>query len=342
MRVCAAGPSIAMVTSRLTIDPTPFSPEQAEGGGFSPYLRLTREEWSRLRADAPLTLTEEEAEALGGRNEPVSLEEVEQIYLPLSRLLSLYVEATQRLHKASTTFLGTRTDKAPYIVGMAGSVAVGKSTTARLLRALLSRWPNHPRVALVPTDGYLYPNRTLEERGLMRRKGFPESFDLQRLVRFLADLKAGKPRLEVPVYSHHSYDIAPGETMVVDRPDIAIVEGLNVLQTGMPSSWRRSRIFVSDFFDFMLFVDADTDVVRRWYMDRFMTFRNLARHDPTSFFYRFTQISEEEVRDFAARIWTEINEVNLYENILPTKWRAHLVLRKGANHAVEEVFLRKV
>ena len=320
----------------------PAGEGEGESEGYSPYLRLTREEWSRLRADTPLTLSEEEARQLGGRNVPVSLEEVVEIYLPMSRLLNLYVAAAQALHAATTAFLGKQADKVPYIIGMAGSVAVGKSTTARLLRALLSRWPNHPRVAIVPTDGFLFPNRVLEERGLMRRKGFPESFDLPRLVRFLAGLKAGRPRLEVPVYSHDVYDIVPDQVMVLERPDIVIVEGLNVLQTGLPSSWRKSRIFVSDFFDFMLYVDAETEVVRQWYIDRFMTFRNLAAGDPGMFFYRFTQMTEEETRDYATRIWAEINEVNLFENILPTRWRAHLVLRKGPQHRVEEVFLRRL
>jgi type I pantothenate kinase len=318
----------------------PADADAAEG--FSPFQRFHRAEWARLRADTPLTLSEEEARGLGGQNEPVSLREVVEIYLPLSRLLNLYVSASQALHQATTTFLGRASDKVPYIIGMAGSVAVGKSTTARLLRALLSRWPDHPRVAIVPTDGFLFPNRVLEERGLMRRKGFPESFDIPRLVRFLADLKSGQPRLEVPVYSHQTYDIVPDRVTPLERPDIVIVEGLNVLQTGLPSDWRRSRVFVSDFFDFMLYVDADADVIRQWYVERFMTFRNQALGNPRMFFYRFTQMTEDEVRDYAARIWAEINEVNLYENILPTKWRADLVLRKDPSHAVETVYLRKL
>jgi type I pantothenate kinase len=287
-------------------------------------------------------LSEDEARALGGQNEPVSLQEVVEIYLPLSRLLNLYVAAAQGLHRDTTTFFRRHSEQVPYIIGMAGSVAVGKSTTARLLRALLSRWPDHPRVAIVPTDGFLFPNRALEERGLMHRKGFPESFDVQRLVRFLADLKSGQPRLEVPVYSHLTYDIVPDQATVLERPDIVIVEGLNVLQTGLPSDWRRSRVFVSDFFDFMLYVDAGAEVIRQWYIDRFMTFRNLAAGDPRRFFYRFTQMTEDEVREYAERIWAEINAVNLAENILPTKWRAHLVLRKAASHAVETVYLRKL
>jgi len=333
-----------MVSQPRTADPRMGAQPEGEGDGesYSPFLRFSRADWALLRAGTPLTLTEEEARSLGGQNEPVSLREVVEIYLPLSRLLNLYVSAAQRLHRDSSTFFRRKSDKAPYIIGMAGSVAVGKSTTARLLRALLSRWPDHPGVSIVPTDGFLFPNRVLEERGLMRRKGFPESFDVQRLVRFLAELKSGQARLEVPVYSHQTYDIVPGESAVLERPDIVIVEGLNVLQTGLPSDWRRSRVFVSDFFDFMLYVDADAAVIRNWYIDRFMTFRNLAVGDPARFFYRFTQMTEDEVREYAARIWAEINEVNLYENILPTKWRAHLVLRKDAGHAVESVYLRKL
>ena len=320
------------------------APPEWDGGAeaVSPYLRLTRGEWSRLRADTPLTLSEDEAQRLGGANEPVSLDEVVEIYLPLARLLNLYVAATRDLHRATNAFLGKHAEKVPYIIGMAGSVAVGKSTTGRLLRALLTRGPGHPRVALVPTDGFLLPNRVLEERGLMHRKGFPESFDLPRLVRFLADLKAGLPKVNAPLYSHHVYDIVPDQVLTVERPDIVVVEGLNVLQTGLPSSWRKSRIFVSDFFDFMLYVDADVDVIRQWYIERFMTFRNLAAKDPTMFFYRFAHLTEDEVQAYAARIWAEINEVNLIENILPTKWRAHLVMRKGPRHRVEELFLRKL
>ena len=308
----------------------------------SPYLEFDRQEWSRLRADTPLPLDEAEVPLLSGQNEPVSVEEVVEIYLPLSRLLNLYVRATQNLHQAATTFLGKPAVKTPYVIGMAGSVAVGKSTTARILRALLSRWPHHPRVALVTTDGWLFPNRTLEERGLMPRKGFPESFDVQGLVRFLADVKAGRRRLKIPVYSHHSYDIVPRRFDTVDRPDILIIEGLNVLQTGTAANWRKSRIFVSDFFDFTLYIDSETKMIREWFIDRFMTFRNLATNDPTAFFHRFSRLSEEEVRDYAARIWSDINEVNLVENILPTKWRADLVLSKDDDHAVRRIYLRKL
>ena len=308
----------------------------------SPYIFFTREDWARLRADTPMTLTEEDLVQIKGINVDLSLEEVETVYLPLSRLLNFYVSAQQRLYRDTHAFLGHPEARVPYIIGLAGSVAVGKSTTGRILQALLSRWPNHPKVALVPTDGFLFPNRILEERGLMRRKGFPESFDLRRLVRLLADLKAGRTAVETPVYSHHVYDILRDRVVRLNAPDIVIVEGLNVLQAGQGPAGGRHSTFVSDFFDFTAYLHAETSVIRQWYVNRFFTFLERARQDPSSYFYRFRDLSEQEARDHALWIWREINEVNLIENILPTRWRATLVLEKGADHRVRSVALRKI
>lgn len=288
-----------------------------------------------------MTLSERDLEELRGINERVSLDEVAQIYLPLSRLLNLYVAATQNLRQTTDTFLGKLASRIPYVVGIAGSVAVGKSTAARIIQALLSRWPNHPRVDLITTDGFLFPNRVLEERGLMGRKGFPESYDVRRLLRFLSDLKAGMPEVAAPVYSHQAYDIVAGETQAVRAPDIMIVEGLNVLQTG---DGRKSppRTFVSDFFDFSIYVDADEDDVRQWYLARFHTFRKTIFQDPASYFHRYAGLAEEEATATALQIWDQINGVNLRENILPTRERAHLILEKSQDHTVHGVKLRKL
>ncbi|MDH4248202.1 MAG: type I pantothenate kinase [Deltaproteobacteria bacterium] len=310
----------------------------------TPYLRFDHAEWGRLRMGTPLTLTEEDLLRLRGINEKVSLDEVEEIYLPLSRLLNLYVKATQDLYRARATFLGNQSAKVPYVIGMAGSVAVGKSTTARILRELLAHWPNHPKVDLVTTDGFLFPNRVLQSRNLMNRKGFPESYDLPRLLQFVSDVKAGKPLLEIPVYSHLTYDITPGQTQVVDRPDIVIVEGLNVLQTGdtWSSKSRRSRVFVSDFFDFTVYVDSSEPDVRRWYIERFLTLRNTAFRNPRSYFHRYADLEDAEATARATSIWEEINMPNLQENILPTRERAHLILEKSEDHSIRHVFLRKI
>ena len=306
----------------------------------APYLDFDRATWAALRAATPLTLSEADLAELQGLNERVSLAEVETIYLPVSRLLNLHVAATQTLHKATDTFLGSQPAHTPYVIGVGGSVAVGKSTFARILRTLLSRWPAHPRVDLVTTDGFLLPNRILESRGLLGRKGFPESYDVRTLIQFMSDVKTGQGAVHAPVYSHQAYDIVPGEFQVVDRPDIVIVEGLNVLQAG--DGGRPARVFVSDFFDFSIYMDADEADIERWYISRFMALRSTVFRDPRSYFHRYASLDDVEATDTAREIWRTINGVNLRENIGPTRERARLVLEKGGDHAVRRVRLRRI
>ncbi len=309
---------------------------------ISPYRRFTRAEWALLRADTPLTLNLEDLLKLQSLNDPISLDEVAAIYLPLSRLLALYVAATQGLYKATQRFLGAEDGKVPYIIGIAGSVSAGKSTTARVLKALLSRWTNTPKVELVTTDGFLMPNAELTKLGLMERKGFPESYDGRALIKFLSDVKAGKSRVSAPLYSHLVYDVVPGEETIVDRPDILIVEGLNVLLPNRLSKDGDEIPFVSDFFDFSIYLDADEINLERWYIERFMRLRGTAFRDPRSFFKKYATLSDEEAISMAQGLWSRINLPNLHENVLPTRPRADLVLTKGASHRIETVSLRKL
>lgn len=304
---------------------------------YSPYLEFDRKKWDTLRDNTPLSLTEKELENLKGVNVQVSIQEVQDVYLPLTRLINLYVAASQQLHKASTSFLGNHAQKVPYIIGIAGSVAVGKSTIARLLQILLSRWENHRKVDLVTTDGFLYPNRVLEARGIMHKKGFPESYDTKRLIKFLGDVKSGKSEVKAPVYSHLAYDILEGEVQPVNNPDILIVEGINVLQVN-----KEDRVFVSDFFDFSIYVDALETDIKRWYLERFLMLRDTAFQDAKSYFHRFSNLTEIDAIEMATQIWQEINAKNLHENILPSKGRAQLILKKGVNHQVQQLLLRKL
>jgi type I pantothenate kinase len=316
--------------------------EQRTEEALSPYRIFSRAEWATLRADTPMTLTPAEVGEVRSLNDRLDMREVEEIYLPLSRLLSLYVAATQRLFRAQQNFLGTEDSKVPYIIGVAGSVAVGKSTTARVLKALLARWPNTPRVDLVTTDGFLFPNAVLEREGLMERKGFPESYDLSALLRFLTEVKAGRYPVRAPVYSHLVYDVMPNEWVVIEQPDILVVEGLNVLQAGRPPKDGKAAPYVSDFFDFSVYLDASEEVLLRWYVDRFLTLRGTAFRDPKSYFHRYSKVSDDEAVKTATSIWTRINLVNLHENILPTQQRADLILKKGDSHLIEEVALRRL
>jgi type I pantothenate kinase len=316
--------------------------EQRVDDGLSPYNIYSRGDWAALRADTPMTLTPAEIQALRSLHDRLDIAEVEDIYLPLSRLLSMYVAATQRLFRAQQRFLGAEDAKLPYIIGVAGSVAVGKSTTARVLKALLARWPNVPQVDLITTDGFLYPNAVLEREGLMEKKGFPESYDLPALLRFLTDIKAGRRPVRAPIYSHLVYDVMPNHWVEVDRPDILIVEGLNVLQAGRPPKDGKAIPFVSDFFDFSIYLDADEDVLLSWYIERFLTLRGTAFSDPKSYFHRYAKLNDKEATEIATSIWSRINLENLRENILPTRRRADLILKKSASHQVEEVALRKL
>ncbi len=308
----------------------------------SPYVELDRDAWARLRAQHPLSLDADDVTRIRGLGEPLDLAEVEEVYLPLSRLLSFYVEASHGLHRITTDFLGERPDRTPFIIGVAGSVAVGKSTTSRILRELLARWESSPTVELVTTDGFLFPNAELDRRSLLTRKGFPESYDRRALLRFVAEVKAGKAEVTAPVYSHLTYDIVPDERTVVRRPDVLIVEGLNVLQPPLRTDERHSGLAVSDFFDFSVYVDARIEHIKAWYIERFLQLRETAFANPESHFHRYAALTDSTAYDIADNIWGAINAPNLVDNILPTRSRATLVLAKGEDHSVRRVRLRKL
>ena len=306
------------------------------------YSIFSRQQWAALRENARLTLSDEDLNALRGLNERLSLEEVSQAYLPLSRLLNLHVAAARNLGRVKDAFLGREAETPPYVIAVAGSVAVGKSTFARVLQALLARWPGKPKVELITTDGFLHPNRILEERGLMHRKGFPESYDLRQMVQFLARLKAGEEELAAPVYSHLAYDIVPGKYQMVRRPDVLIFEGLNVLQVGSSMQGRPPPVVVSDYFDFSVYLDAEESHIELWYIERFLSLQRTAFQNPDSYFSHYRDLAPDEARAQAQQIWREINGINLRENIAPTRERADLVLRKDRDHGVAEIWLRRI
>lgn len=309
---------------------------------LSPYQHLTVAEWARLRADTPMTLDPQEIDRLKSLGDPMSVQEVEQVYLPLSRLLSLHVEASQSLFEARSRFLGVEHGKTPFIIGIAGSVAVGKSTTARILKALLGRWPTSPHVELVTTDGFLYPNAVLQRKGLLNRKGFPESYDVAALLSFLSAIKAGQDLVEAPVYSHLTYDVVPDQVQRIAHPDVLILEGLNVLQSSALSRDGEAAPFVSDFFDFSIYLDANEADIERWYIERFMQLRETRFRDPQSYFSQYAQYDEGQAKDIARQLWATINRVNLEENILPTRPRASLILSKGPDHAITHIAWRRI
>ena len=308
---------------------------------FTPFVELDRQMWSRLSHEIRSPLNVEDVQRLRGLGDALNLDEVREVYLPLSRLLNLYTAAAGQLHAATNTFLGERTTRTPFVIGVAGSVAVGKSTTARVLRELLRRWPDTPDVALVTTDGFLYPNAELERRGLMQRKGFPESYDRRRLLRFVSEVKSGAAEVRAPSYSHLTYDIVPGREVVVRRPDVLIVEGLNVLAPARPRPDGITGLALSDFFDFSIYVDAKTAHIKEWYIQRFQSLRSSAFAKPESYFHRYADLSDHEARLTATHIWEHINEPNLVANVLPTRGRAQLVLTKDADHSVRRMLLRK-
>jgi len=315
--------------------------DQQNQNPYSPYRHFTLQEWGKLRENTPSPLNEEELQALRGINEHASMEEVRQVYLPLSRLLSLYVAAVQKLNHVTVEFLGIEAGKVPFIIGIAGSVAVGKSTVARILQALLARWPEHPKVDLITTDGFLFTTAELEKRNLMHRKGFPESFDRAHLLQFLSDIKGGRRDLRAPVYSHLLYDVIPDQFVHVNQPDILIVEGLNVLQTRRLKQGEQ-QVFVSDYFDFSIYIDAGEEVIKEWYVDRFLTLRDTVFKQPDSYFRHYGTLDTEHALKTASDIWSSINLVNLRENILPTRNRAKLILHKSGDHSIDYVKLRKL
>ena len=318
--------------------PSTGSRQNGESHGASPFVEIDRADWAALAATTPLPLRETEVVQLRGLGDPLDMREVQEVYLPLSRLLMLYATGKRQLHASTSAFLGERARSTPFVIGVAGSVAVGKSTIARLLRELLARWEDTPRVELLTTDGFLYPNAELERRGLMQRKGFPESYDRRSLLRFVSNVKGGAEEVRAPFYSHLSYDIVPGAEIVVRQPDVLIVEGLNVLQPPAPGH----RLAVSDLFDFTIYVDARTSDIAHWYEERFLTLQRGAFANPRSYFHRFASLTEDEARTRARDIWTAINEPNLRQNVRPTRSRATLVLRKDADHSVAKVLLRKL
>ncbi|MCT8525503.1 type I pantothenate kinase [Glaesserella parasuis] len=308
---------------------------------ITPFLTFNRQQWAALRKSVPLKLTEQDLKPLLGFNEELSLEEVSTIYLPLARLINYYIDENLKRQEVLHKFLDLESPKVPYIISLTGSVSVGKSTSARILQALLSEWPEKRKVDLITTDGFLYPLKTLQERNLMKRKGFPESYDIHRLIEFVSDIKSGKRNVKAPVYSHLTYDIIPDQFNEVDQPDIVILEGLNMLQSGMNYPHSPHSVFVSDFVDFSIYVDADETLLKDWYIHRFLKFRRSAFSDPHSYFHHYSKLSEQEAITTASTIWDEINGLNLRKNILPSRERANLILVKGEDHAIETVKLRK-
>jgi type I pantothenate kinase len=333
-----------LATGSIALDMGHNGPVNESSGtdAFSPFITLSRDEWAALADATPLPLTEEDIARVRGLGDPIDLDEVDRIYRPLSRLLDLYSEATGRLHDATSRFLGERASRTPFVIGVAGSVAVGKSTTARLLRELMARWPGSPHVTLVTTDGFLFPNDVLSSRGLLDRKGFPESYDRRALRQFIADIKSGKPQVHAPVYSHLSYDIVPGEQITVSQPDILIVEGLNVLQPAASREPGVAALAVSDFFDVSIYVDAAQEDVRRWYIERFLSLRESAFAHPDSYFHAYSTLTDSQAIERAGQIWDAINAPNLARNIAPTRSRATIILSKAGDHLVESVRLRKL